>query len=365
MEGTELVDLSNLPKDVDKLQLLVSDLARRLQNALHMVDAQKKLVVNATATCDKLRSRVSTLSTKLRLEISRNESYHKQMVKTEASIKYDNLKKTAGAMHDELRMAVLDHSMKFATKLREPEKIIKLKKKLETIEGRQESQKQYLQHISLEEQMTEDLANCCQHGRLEMVHTLLKKGANANASDSAGFLPIHYAAAGGFVDVVRLLLDFGSDVSSYLTGFSPLVICSQNGHAGVIRVLMDFGGDVEEKGKGGCPAIVAAANFCHRDCIETLLDYGADIHARDLSGNTPLHAAAKHEAPGPVVELLLARGADANLQNQSGSTPLQHALSIMNTAAVEALARTHNSESNKTYDFIGGDIGLDELDDFS
>eukprot|EP00607_Mallomonas_marina_P008821 CAMPEP_0182420944 /NCGR_PEP_ID=MMETSP1167-20130531/6070_1 /TAXON_ID=2988 /ORGANISM="Mallomonas Sp, Strain CCMP3275" /LENGTH=371 /DNA_ID=CAMNT_0024597547 /DNA_START=67 /DNA_END=1179 /DNA_ORIENTATION=+ len=345
------IDLTDLPQDIDKLQLLVSDLARRLQNALHMVEAQKQLVINSTSTCDKLRSRVSLLSNKLRLEVARNETYHKQKIKNEESLRYDKLKKSAGAMHEELRMALLDNSMKFSTK-KEPHKITALRKKLETIESRQESQKQYLQQISTEQQMVEQLANDCQHGRLEKAHNLIKRGTNVNDVDSAGFLPIHYAAAGGFDSVVRMLLEYGADVSSYLSGYSPLCVAAQNGHVNVIRLLMEFGADVEEKDKGGCPPIVSAASQCHTDCVEALINYGADPNATDLNENTALHVLARQDKPGPVADLLLSRGADESLQNKQGYTPLQLALSIMNTPGIAALNRSRINDSGLASEFM-------------
>eukprot|EP01041_Mallomonas_annulata_P002532 gene2532-4932_t len=345
MDDGEL-DLSNLPKDVEKLQLLVSDLSRRLQNSLHMIDAQKLLVSNATGTSDLLRARSSSLLNKLRLETSKNDTYNKLKLKTEESKRYDKLKKSAASMHEELRLAVLDHRMTSSSK--ESAKIVKIREKLESIESRQESQKQFLHQISIEEQMTEDLANACQHGKLQAARQILRKGANVNSLDSAGFLPIHYCCAGGFESLVRLLLEYGSDVSSYLSGYAPIVIASQNGHSNIVKILMEFGADVEEKGKGGYPAIVAAATNCHRDCVLTLVHYGADVNAVDLGGNTALHTLAKQSNPGAVIEFLLdCDGIDTALQNKQGSSPLQLALSVMNVGAIEPLSveRIKNSIS--------------------
>ena len=39
-----------------------------------------------------------------------------------------------------------------------------------------------------------------------------------NYIDSAGYLAIHYACSTGYYEVVKLLLEFGSDHSSFLTG---------------------------------------------------------------------------------------------------------------------------------------------------
>jgi ankyrin repeat protein len=58
--------------------------------------------------------------------------------------------------------------------------------------------------------------------------------------------------------------------------------------------------------------------------VKTLLKRGADIHARDEAGNTPLMAAAQN-ADAAVLEVLLKAGADVNATNQAGATPLLRA----------------------------------------
>jgi hypothetical protein len=55
-------------------------------------------------------------------------------------------------------------------------------------------------------------------GNLEECYTLLSSGAWVNYIDSAGYLAIHYACSTGCYEVVKLLLEFGSDHSSFLTG---------------------------------------------------------------------------------------------------------------------------------------------------
>ncbi|MDR4494861.1 MAG: ankyrin repeat domain-containing protein [Nitrospirales bacterium] len=58
---------------------------------------------------------------------------------------------------------------------------------------------------------------------------------------------------------------------------------------------------------GTHPLMVAAA-FGHVDTVQTLLDAGADVNAQDLTGWTPLHAAA-FKGNMTIVRLLLEKGA--------------------------------------------------------
>jgi serine/threonine-protein phosphatase 6 regulatory ankyrin repeat subunit B len=70
--------------------------------------------------------------------------------------------------------------------------------------------------------------------------------------------------------------------------------------------------------------------------VAALLDYGADVHGRDTSGDTPLHLAActgKQE----TVRLLLDRGADINAQDRHGQTALMVAVTGDFAALVQEL----------------------------
>ena len=78
--------------------------------------------------------------------------------------------------------------------------------------------------------------------------------------------------------------------------------------------------------------------------MKMLLKNGADIHARDEAGNTPLMAAALN-ADVAVLELLLKAGAAVNATNRAGATTLMRAaafedkarLLVANGAGVKAL----------------------------
>jgi hypothetical protein len=58
------------------------------------------------------------------------------------------------------------------------------------------------------------------------------------------------------------------------------------------------------------------------------LKSGADLHAQDKNGATPLHRAVRNRCAA-AVECLLDAGADAAIQNKPGSTPFH--LAVQNT----------------------------------
>ena len=79
----------------------------------------------------------------------------------------------------------------------------------------------------------------------------------------------------------------------------------------------------------GTQAWAECGNLCDRDCWKTAttsdvkakLDAVADVMARYLFGNTPLHYAAYFGKKSGVVESLLEAGADPKALNDDGETP--------------------------------------------
>jgi ankyrin repeat protein len=72
----------------------------------------------------------------------------------------------------------------------------------------------------------------------------------------------------------------------------------------------------------------SAAYYGKFEVVQKLIEYGADIDARDQYGRTPLYWASggHHFKDGSVLRLLLERGADVNARAaHDGSTPLHRA----------------------------------------
>ena len=98
------------------------------------------------------------------------------------------------------------------------------------------------------------------------------------------------------------------------------------GHPARLLALIDAGADVNyvnTEDVDWTPLHHAAANG-HAECVEILLQHGADHRACDTEGATPLHYAA-HGHHLRCVELLIAAGADVYAQSEAG-TPLRDAL---------------------------------------
>ncbi len=103
--------------------------------------------------------------------------------------------------------------------------------------------------------------------------------------------------------------------------------------------LLNQGADVHAKDKfGWTPLHLAAAKENASATAELLLNQGADIHAKDKFGWTPLHSAASNNAY-ETAELLLNKGANVNAKDNHGWTPLYWAASNNAYETAELLRR--------------------------
>jgi ankyrin repeat protein len=92
---------------------------------------------------------------------------------------------------------------------------------------------------------------------------------------------------------------------------------------------------VETKYKKFTPLHLALIDDANKDIaiytqqVELLVQHGADVNAKDVDANTPLHLAAEGMLFGvappniDVIELLVHAGAQWDAKNKQGKTPLQ------------------------------------------
>lgn len=284
---------------------------------------------------------------RLKLEISKNDTLNKKQTRQLESIRFAEMQKETSKSHEQLRDELIDNKIKNDT--RETKKIMRMRARLERNEQIQDSQKKILQHLGEIDLAIEQLATAAQNGDIMKCRELIRCGVDVNEPDASGFLPLHYACLAGSYGVAALLLEHGSDVSSYLTGMSPVEISAKHGHANILTLLYKYGADVEDSGAGGSPPIVSACSMSHLDCIKCLVEFGADINSSDLEGLTALHMTSKLKSPKPIINFLLTQGADRTRISRALLTPLQLALSVLNVEAIEALGgKTGLSTANET-----------------
>ena len=93
---------------------------------------------------------------------------------------------------------------------------------------------------------------------------------------------------------------------------------------------------IEARDHSNRTALHEAARNNHRDFVNTLLDYGADLEALDSRNRTAVYYASYRNLE-QIVEILLKRGADPNAKRDSGFTPLLTAVWGGKTKVVQHL----------------------------
>ena len=132
-------------------------------------------------------------------------------------------------------------------------------------------------------------------------------------------------------DIVRLLLDFGADVTETgERGETCLMAAARYNLLQTCRLLVERGCGVYETDDHGRYAIHACAISIYNtsSTIEYLLtEVGktADVNLRDFHERTPLHAAVAVQNIA-VTETLLGYGADVHAKSDAGKTPVQLAI---------------------------------------
>lgn len=342
IDGSNLIAPDHL-NDVETMRLIISDLNRRLQNAQHTIASQKQITQTATQESEKAKEELFRVSTLLRYELAKNMNLDRKYHILDEMTRMKVRKTQIDRLQQDLKIKVVDQQMtKSKLKL---EDISKDKEAIKKLVNLQETRDRYVQQLRRQEEMVEELCRSCQSGNLQNCVEILEKGVSVNETDSVGFLPIHYACKYGHKDIVQHLLDQGSDPGTYITGKNPVEVAAKSGHVSIIRILAKNGSDVNDAGTNGLSPLLAAVIAGQLECIEELIELGADINVRDTVGNNCLHlaASASNDSTSACIRLLLQYGADMAATNLDGFTPFQLAVKNGNISAVEIL----KSESNR------------------
>ena len=225
--------------------------------------------------------------------------------------------------------------------------------------------------------------------RWKCIELLVEAGAdvtkaNVNAEDYHGFTPIMKAAKDGDVNLMKFLIEAGAAVNlityepddpawfrnteltyCYLDSIiAPIIIATMKDHCDCVELLIQAGADVNvvENNEKGHSALMHAAEKGFHNCIELLVKAGAEINralrnavshghldivklllnqdkdntVRMKATNEALHALVKRFNE-ECFRLLLQAGADVNRRDNFGYTALTSAAVWENLQCIKAL----------------------------
>uniref|UniRef100_A0A0G4HBX3 Uncharacterized protein n=1 Tax=Chromera velia CCMP2878 TaxID=1169474 RepID=A0A0G4HBX3_9ALVE len=189
-------------------------------------------------------------------------------------------------------------------------------------------------------------------GHVPIVNLLLQKGADANfegatlSNSSDGFrTPLHVASAQGNLEIIELLLSWGGRVDAVDDRKLTPLCCAieaaslemeadalpvkndpSEGRLDIVRLLVERGAEVslQTKLKMCSTALRVACSYANQEMVEFLLDEDTDPNLEDEKGRTAFHVACGR-GDKAIVELLLSHDARADVVDVRGSTPLCYA----------------------------------------
>ncbi|KIJ13355.1 hypothetical protein PAXINDRAFT_48621, partial [Paxillus involutus ATCC 200175] len=157
--------------------------------------------------------------------------------------------------------------------------------------------------------------------------TALRLALDVNAQDKHSGTPLCSACSGGYMDIVKLLLDKGADINPRgKRSDTPLRSACSRGHMDIVKLLLAKGADVNPQGEDSGTPLCSACDGGHMDIVKLLLEKEADVNAQGEYSDTPLRSACSG-GDMDIVKLLLEKGADVNPQGEDSDTPLRSACS--------------------------------------
>ena len=181
------------------------------------------------------------------------------------------------------------------------------------------------------------LSLAAQLGHSDSVRALIAAGADVNQMDARLCTALCYAAQVGQSECIKLLIESEADVNRDVCVEMPHLMKSQHDHEYKRSALMrlyypessvqrqfeqSYYHLTEERYKA------FSRNPNREQCLEILLEAGAEVNIVDTRGHTLLTHLAKQPDTRYHVKKLLDAGADVNLAGPSGKSPLLSALSV-------------------------------------
>lgn len=221
------------------------------------------------------------------------------------------------------------------------------------------------------------LSLACGCGHFDIVESLLAHGADPTYRLRDNSTMLIEAAKGGHTSIVQLLIDYPASLQARIAVLSPaswyppievdsqtesnhdtaLSVACAGGHEEVVKILLNRGSDVEHRDKKGLTPLQISAQAGHGKLISTLLNNGADLEAQSERTKDTALSLACSSGRYDAVEILLAGGANKEHRNVSDYTPLSLAASGGYVFIIKLLL-THGAEINSR---TGSKLGISPL----
>ncbi|XP_047363247.1 rabankyrin-5 isoform X1 [Vespa velutina] len=190
----------------------------------------------------------------------------------------------------------------------------------------------------------------CVHCRLsEVVEALCRRGVDTSVG-----CPLWDALDSDQEDTASILVKHGADADCWGPGpdgclQTLLHRAIDENKEDIAQFLIRSGCDLNAprrpgpNGAGGdeakdeCTPLHLCCQWGLEQVVQTLIEHGADVNARDAEGKTPVHVAIQNQHSQIISLLLCHPNIDLNKRDKKGLTPFAAALTVRNNKAAQAI----------------------------
>ena len=188
---------------------------------------------------------------------------------------------------------------------------------------------------------------------------MIANGVDINGSSALGRTALFFAAAGGHGAVVRQLLSAGAEVVTDVQGTTILMAAARGNISDFVQSLIDGGAELEARNDLGKTALMCASENGAADAARVLLKNGASVKTVDRFGRNLLHGAAK-ENKAAIVPIALRAGVPVDACDIDCMTPLMLAaergkmvVAVLISAGADVFASCQRcGEMKRAVDFV-------------
>ncbi|XP_053348677.1 transient receptor potential cation channel, subfamily N, member 1 [Clarias gariepinus] len=197
-------------------------------------------------------------------------------------------------------------------------------------------------------------------GHMEVVTLLLKSNARVDVFDEEGKSALHLAAQQGHEEIADILLSYKAFVNAKTKlGLTALHLSAQTGSSHLVELLiMTHEASTDTLTLRQQTSLHLAAISGKLDACNSLLNFGADITAKDIDGQTPLHLAAENDHSDVVKLFLKHRPELATLPNKEGVTCINIAAAKGSVTVIQELLKFSQGNASTLHNKVNGSCPL-------
>ena len=189
---------------------------------------------------------------------------------------------------------------------------------------------------------TELLLAATSHRSTAAAIALLDAGAAPGVKDQQDNTPLHMASQRGNLPLVQSLLAHGASVLAVnvapkgagrfggAAGQTPLFLAARGGHLDVMKALLDAGSNAHYRAPDGASFLMAAVGSANVEAVRLAWKYDSDVDIVTKDGSTLIHASVTGTGNSPeaqariveVIQFLADHGARLDELNKADSTAI-------------------------------------------